>query len=75
MCYFFIYQRHAWRLLYAAPLPCPCRHPHDEHVKSREDPLLGRAKDVAAGAVLLCAIAAVAIGVLILGPPLLALLA
>ena len=42
-------------------------------VSTREDPLLGRAKDVAAGAVLLCAIAAVAIGVLIIGPPQLAL--
>jgi diacylglycerol kinase (ATP) len=36
---------------------------------------IGRAKDVAAGAVLLAAIAAAGIGVLVLGPPLLARLA
>lgn len=34
-------------------------------------PLVGRAKDVAAGAVLLAAIAAALIGLLVLGPPLL----
>ncbi len=39
-------------------------HP-DEH------PLVGRAKDVAAGAVLIAAMAAAGIGLLILGPPLL----
>lgn len=37
-------------------------------------PLVAKAKDVAAGAVLLCAIGAVATGLLVLGPPLLALL-
>jgi diacylglycerol kinase len=35
-------------------------------------PLVGRAKDAAAGAVLLCAIGAALIGLLVLGPPLLA---
>lgn len=35
---------------------------------SHEDPLVGRAKDAAAGAVLLAAIAAAAIGLVVLGP-------
>ena len=34
------------------------------------DPLIGRAKDVAAGGVLIAAIAAVFVGLLVLGPPL-----
>jgi diacylglycerol kinase len=42
---------------------------HPEH-----HPLVGRAKDVAAGAVLLAATGAAVIGLLVLGPPLLALL-
>lgn len=35
-------------------------------------PLVGQAKDIAAGGVLIAALAAVAIGLLVLGPPLLA---
>jgi len=38
------------------------------------NPLVGRAKDAGAGAVLITAIAAAAVGVLILGPPLFAML-
>jgi diacylglycerol kinase (ATP) len=38
------------------------------------DPRIARAKDAAAGAVLLAALGAVAVGLLVLGPPLLALL-
>ncbi|OON70986.1 diacylglycerol kinase family protein [Hymenobacter sp. CRA2] len=38
-------------------------------------PLAGRAKDVAAGAVLMTALAAVVVGLLVFGPPLWALLA
>jgi diacylglycerol kinase (ATP) len=37
-------------------------------------PLVEKAKDVAAGAVLICALGAVVIGTLVLGPPLLAAL-
>lgn len=37
-------------------------------------PLVGQAKDIAAGGVLIAALAAVAIGLLVLGPPLLAAL-
>lgn len=40
-------------------------------VSPQEHPLVGRAKDAAAGAVLVCAIAAAAVGFLVLGPPLL----
>ncbi|MEE3326030.1 MAG: diacylglycerol kinase family protein [Myxococcota bacterium] len=39
-------------------------------VDSEPNPLIGRAKDAAAGAVLIAALAAAAIGVMILGPPL-----
>jgi diacylglycerol kinase (ATP) len=38
------------------------------------DPLVGEAKDAAAGAVLICSLGAVAIGLLVLGPPLVDLL-
>lgn len=41
----------------------------------RPDPRVARAKDVAAAAVLLAALGAVAVGLLVLGPPLLARLA
>ncbi|MDX1648405.1 MAG: diacylglycerol kinase [Myxococcota bacterium] len=41
----------------------------------RVDPRVARAKDLAAGAVLLAALGAVAVGLLVLGPPLLARLA
>lgn len=37
-------------------------------------PLVGKAKDVAAGAVLICALGAAIVGFLVFGPPLLALL-
>ena len=43
-------------------------------VSPEQHPLAGRAKDVAAGAVLLAALAATAIGLLVFGPRLLALL-
>ncbi len=43
-------------------------------VSPQEDPLVGRAKDAAAGAVLIAAIAAAGVGLLILGPHCLALL-
>jgi diacylglycerol kinase (ATP) len=43
-------------------------------VSPEHHPLVGRAKDVAAAAVLLAALAASAVGALVLGPPLLALL-
>lgn len=43
-------------------------------VSPEQHPLAGRAKDVAAGAVLLAAIAAAVIGLLVFGPRLLALL-
>ena len=43
-------------------------------VKPDYDPLVGKAKDVAAGAVLAAAIGAAAIGLLVLGPHLLGLL-
>ena len=43
-------------------------------VSPEQHPLAGRAKDVAAGAVLLAALAAAAIGLLVFGPRLLALL-
>ncbi len=41
-------------------------------ISPREHPLAGTAKDVSAGAVLLAAAAAALVGILILGPPLLA---
>jgi len=41
-------------------------------VTTETHPLIGKAKDAAAGAVLLAALGAVAVGLLILGPPLLA---
>ncbi len=41
-------------------------------VSQQSNPLVGRAKDVAAGGVLLAALAAAAIGLVVLGPPLLA---
>jgi diacylglycerol kinase len=43
-------------------------------VSPEDNPEIGRAKDAAAGAVLVAAIAAVLVGLLIFGPPLLALL-
>jgi diacylglycerol kinase (ATP) len=42
-----------------------------DHLAPDEHPLVGRAKDVAAGGVLVAAIVAVAVGVIILGPKLL----
>jgi len=42
-------------------------------ISSDWDPLIGRAKDIAAGGVLIAAIGAVAIGLVVLGPPLLRL--
>jgi len=44
-------------------------------VRPEPDPRVARAKDLAAGAVLLAALAAAAVGVLVLGPPLAARLA
>jgi diacylglycerol kinase (ATP) len=41
-----------------------------DRVSPDQDPAVGRAKDVAAGAVLLAALAAAAAGFLVLGPPL-----
>lgn len=43
-----------------------------DHVAPEQHPLVGRAKDVAAGAVLAASLAAALVGVLILGPKLLA---
>lgn len=43
-----------------------------DRVTMQRDPLIGRAKDAAAGAVLVAALAAFAIGALVLGPPALA---
>jgi len=43
-----------------------------DHVASEHQPLIGHAKDVAAGGVLIAAAIAAVIGVLVLGPPLLA---
>lgn len=44
-----------------------------DRVSTERDPLIGRAKDVAAAAVLITAIGAFAIGIIVFGPPLLAL--
>ena len=41
-----------------------------DRVWPEEDPAIGRAKDVAAGAVLLAAIGAAGVGFIVLGPPL-----
>jgi diacylglycerol kinase (ATP) len=41
-----------------------------DHVATERHPLIGRAKDVAAGAVLVASIAAAAIGLIVLGPKL-----
>lgn len=41
-----------------------------DRVAPEPHPLIGRAKDVAAGAVLIASIAAAAVGLLVLGPPL-----
>lgn len=41
-----------------------------DHLHPQEHPLVGRAKDVAAGGVLVAAIVAVAVGVLVFGPKL-----
>jgi len=40
-------------------------------VSPQQHPLIGRAKDMAAGAVLMAALGAVVVGLLVLGPPLL----
>ena len=45
-----------------------------DRVAPEQHPLVARCKDTAAGAVLLAALAAVAVGLLVLGPPLLAAL-
>ncbi len=45
-----------------------------DRITTEHDPLIGRAKDVAAGAVLLAAIAAAVVGAIVFGPRLLALL-
>jgi len=45
-----------------------------DHVEPAFDPAIGRVKDMAAGAVLIASLAAAAIGLLTLGPPILALL-
>jgi diacylglycerol kinase len=45
-----------------------------DKVSPEQDELIGKSKDIAAGAVLLCAIGAALVGLLILGPKLYALL-
>jgi diacylglycerol kinase (ATP) len=42
-----------------------------DRVTREKDPLIGRAKDVAAASVLLAALGAIAVGLVILGPPIL----
>ena len=42
-----------------------------DHVAPEQHPLVGRAKDVAAGAVMVASVAAIIIGLLVLGPKLL----
>lgn len=44
-----------------------------DRISTERDPLIGRAKDMAAAAVLITAIGAVTIGIIVFGPPLLAL--